>query len=150
MKGPFLRFSRVVLMPLICPENLPRITRMCLRRVVRWLRCHLFFQSRDKINFSWRGCRVGWRGGRSIWRYGMPLSLKGWGVGGTQHGHEHEAGRQMPKRGSQKKNHNTTTKKKKTKETHTSNRQELQLAPGGGISLTGTRLSLMRKGKTRV
>ena len=47
----------------------------------------------------------------------------------------------------------TTTqqqKKKKTKETHTSNRQELQLAPGGGISLTGTRLSLMRKGKTRV
>ena len=119
MKGPFLRFSRVVLMPLICPENLPRITRMCLRRVVRWLRCHLFFQSRDKINFSWRGCRVGWRGGRSIWRYGMPLSLKGWGVGGTQHGHEHEAGRQMPKRGSQKKNHNTTKRKKKKLKKHT-------------------------------
>lgn len=55
---------------------------MCLCRVVRWLRCHLFFQSSDKINFSWRECRVGWRGGRSIWRYGMPLSLKGWGWGG--------------------------------------------------------------------
>lgn len=120
---------------------------MCLCRVVRWLRCHLFFQSSDKINFSWRECRVGWRGGRSIWRYGMPLSLKGWGWGGgTQHGHAHGARRQMPKRESQeKKKHN-----KKTKETHTRKRQELQLAPGGGISLTGTRLSLMRKGKTRV
>lgn len=86
---------------------------MCLCRVVRWLRCHLFFQSSDKINFSWRECRVGWRGGRSIWRYGMPLSLKGWGWGGGHSMDMHtEQGDRCQKEKVRKKK-NTTKKLKK-------------------------------------
>ena len=95
-------------------------------------------QNGDKINFYEGG--VGCLGGRSIWRDGMPLSLRG-----TQHGHAQGARRQMSNTKKNKKNKVTTKEKEKYMRQH-----GLQLAPEGGIPLTCTRFSLMRRWKTRV
>lgn len=71
----------------------------------------------------------------------MPLSLRG-----TQHGCAQGARRQMPNP-SNKKTKQKRTWQTKEKYTH---RQELHLAPDGGISLTCVRFSLIRKWKARV